>query len=229
MHSPERRALLLLLTLAIAGQAVRYLATSPGQAAGGVQILSTLAPGSPTAHRDSTIQQSRPLAPGERIDPNHASPVELARLPRVGLALAQTIIADREANGSFRQLSSLDRVAGVGPGLLRTLEPFLEFGGSAPAEAIAGRSDAEVGTAFASPLLGGLSSPAGDRPGTALNVNRATAVELERLPGIGPSLASRIVADREARGPFATVQALDRVPGIGPALVKRLGTLVAAP
>jgi competence ComEA-like helix-hairpin-helix protein len=229
MHSPERRALLLLLTLAIAGQAVRYFATQPGKAAGAVEILSTLAPGSPTAQRDSTMRQSRPLAQGERIDADSASAVELSRLPRVGLALARTIVADREANGAFRQLAGLDRVAGVGPGLLRTLEPYLSFGDSAAAEVFARRPDAEIGTAFAPPPPGGLFAPKLDRPGTALNVNRATAVELERLPGIGPSLARRIVADREARGPFATVQALDRVPGIGPALVGRLGTLVAAP
>jgi len=229
MHSPERRALLLLLALAIAGQAVRYLATRPGQAAGGIQILSTLPPGSPAAHRDSTVRQARPLAPGERIDADAASAQELSRLPRVGLALAKTIVADREANGPFGELRGLDRVAGVGPGLLRTLEPYLAFGGSPPAEVLSVRSDAEVGTAFAPPPPGASSAPQWDRQRSALNVNRATAVELERLPGIGPSLARRIVADREARGPFATVQALDRVPGIGPALVGRLGTLVAAP
>jgi competence protein ComEA len=72
-------------------------------------------------------------------------------------------------------------------------------------------------------------APRPGRRNTALNVNHATAVDLEALPGIGPSLARRIVADREARGPFATVQALDRVPGIGPALVARLGNLVTAP
>ena len=229
MHAPERRALQLLLTLANAGQAVRYLATRPGHAAGGVQILSALSPGSPTAQRDSTIRQARPLALGERIDADAASALELSRLPRVGLALAHTIVADREANGPFRQLAGLDRVAGVGPGLLRTLQPFLAFGGSGPAEVLTGRPDAEVGTAFAPPPPVGSSAPEWDGPGTALNVNRATAVELERLPGIGPSLARRIVADREARGPFAAVQALDRVPGIGPALVGRLGTLVTAP
>jgi competence protein ComEA len=64
---------------------------------------------------------------------------------------------------------------------------------------------------------------------SVLNVNRATAVELEALPGIGPALARRIVADRESRGAFATVDALDRVPGIGPALVARLAAVVRAP
>jgi competence ComEA-like helix-hairpin-helix protein len=226
MHPPERRALLLLLTLAVAGQAVRYLATRPGQAAGGVQLLPTLSSKSPTAHRDSAMRQARPLAPGERIDADVAGAAELARLPRVGPTLAKTIVADREAHGPFGGLTGLDRVSGIGPGLLRALEPYLTFSGLATNPP--GAPDAETGTSFASPTPGGVLAPELDRRGTTLNVNRATAVDLEALPGIGPSLARRIVADREARGPFATVQALDRIPGIGPALVARLGNLVTA-
>lgn len=228
MPSPERRALLLLLGLAVAGQAVRHLATRPGEAAGGVQILSVLPPGSPAAQRDSTMRQARPLAPGERIDVNAASASELARLPRVGLGLAKAIVAERSATGPFIGPAGLDRVPGVGPGLLRILEPHLSFG-SRPGAPGSVTPHADIGTAFASPPSGAAVAPETGRRGTALNVNQATAVELERLPGIGPSLARRIVADREARGSFATVQALDRVAGIGPALVGRLGTLVTAP
>jgi competence protein ComEA len=55
-----------------------------------------------------------------------------------------------------------------------------------------------------------------------LDLNRATADELVTLPRIGPALAARIVLDREAHGPFATVDALDRVPGIGPRTVEVL-------
>lgn len=57
----------------------------------------------------------------------------------------------------------------------------------------------------------------------AVDVDRADAVTLDRLPGIGPALAARIVADRDARGPFGSLQALERVKGIGPALAARLG------
>ena len=46
-------------------------------------------------------------------------------------------------------------------------------------------------------------------------VNRATAQEFEALDGIGPVLASRIVAYRKANGPFATIEDLLKVPGIG--------------
>ena len=48
-------------------------------------------------------------------------------------------------------------------------------------------------------------------------INRASAKELEALDGSGPVLASRIVAYRNANGPFVTLEALLEVSGIGPA------------
>ena len=48
-------------------------------------------------------------------------------------------------------------------------------------------------------------------------INRATAKELEALDGIGPVLASRIIAYRNANGPFVTLESLLEVSGIGPA------------
>jgi competence protein ComEA len=47
-----------------------------------------------------------------------------------------------------------------------------------------------------------------------VNINTAGAKELEALPGIGPSLAARIVSYREANGLFQTPEDLMRVPGI---------------
>ncbi len=52
--------------------------------------------------------------------------------------------------------------------------------------------------------------------------NRAGAAELERLPGIGPALAARIVADRKSHGGFAAPESLLRVPGIGPRTLERI-------
>ena len=59
-----------------------------------------------------------------------------------------------------------------------------------------------------------------------LDINRASAEELEELPGIGPELARRIVAYREAHGPFAAVEDLLRVPGIGPVTLARIRDLI---
>jgi competence protein ComEA len=60
------------------------------------------------------------------------------------------------------------------------------------------------------------------RPGERIDVDRAGAEELERLPGVGPALARRIMDDRAARGPFGSLAGLDRVRGIGPALLEQL-------
>lgn len=55
-----------------------------------------------------------------------------------------------------------------------------------------------------------------------VSLNQADAAALEDLPGIGPVLAERIVKDREAHGPFASVEDLDRVSGVGPAVLERV-------
>ncbi len=61
------------------------------------------------------------------------------------------------------------------------------------------------------------------RPAPApVSINHATAAELERLSGIGPTLAARIVAYRKEHGYFATVDDLVKVRGIGPKLLERL-------
>lgn len=62
-----------------------------------------------------------------------------------------------------------------------------------------------------------LARPLGE--GERIDVDRASAEELARLPRVGPGLAVRIVADREAHGPFGSLEALDRVSGVGPTLL----------
>ncbi|HET9495086.1 MAG TPA: ComEA family DNA-binding protein [Chloroflexia bacterium] len=60
------------------------------------------------------------------------------------------------------------------------------------------------------------------KQGGRIDINRATAEELEALPGIGPVLARRIVEDREANGPYASVDDLERVNGIGKGIVAKV-------
>jgi competence protein ComEA len=59
-----------------------------------------------------------------------------------------------------------------------------------------------------------------------VDLNTATAVDLETLPGVGPATAAAILAHRDAHGPFASVDALDEVRGIGPAKLEQLRDLV---
>jgi competence protein ComEA len=65
-------------------------------------------------------------------------------------------------------------------------------------------------------------APAAPAAQAPIDVDVASVEELDRLPGIGPALAARIVEDRERLGPFGSLEALERVRGIGPALAGRL-------
>lgn len=59
-----------------------------------------------------------------------------------------------------------------------------------------------------------------------VDLDVASAASIESLPRIGPALASRIVDDRTARGPFRSLEGLDRVKGIGPALQREIAPYV---
>lgn len=71
-------------------------------------------------------------------------------------------------------------------------------------------------------------TPAGSaqKGSTPVNINTATAEELQTLPRIGPAMAQRIIAWREAHGGFRSVDELDAVPGIGPSMLENLRPLV---
>jgi competence protein ComEA len=59
-------------------------------------------------------------------------------------------------------------------------------------------------------------------PSGPVDVDVADSAALEALPGIGPALAARIVAERSAGGAFGSPAGLERVRGIGPALARKL-------
>jgi len=73
--------------------------------------------------------------------------------------------------------------------------------------------------------LARLARPLG--PGERIDVDRASAQELQRLPGVGPGLARRIVETRSRGGPFGDTAGLRRVEGIGPSKLKRMAPNLA--
>ena len=232
MSPTERRALLLVLALGLVGQGVRWLLLRPGQAPGGVELLAALPPKSPAAHRDSIAALSKPLGADERIDADKAGPLELARLPRVGPALARAIVAHREAHGPFGGLQGLDRVSGVGPGLLAAIGPHLTFSGTPrlvePAAGQGSRLPAQIAAAEGDGGCAG-STPHPACATSRLNLNLASVAALDSLPGIGPTRAASIVQYRASHGPFRSVEDLGQVSGIGPAALARIRDLVSAP
>lgn len=241
----DRRAAALLLLLAAAGLVVRFW-RAPGGAPGAVAYS---APG-PRPTRDSVearaARLARPLAAGERIDVDRASAEELARLPRVGPGLAGRIVADREEHGPFGSLEALDRVSGIGPTLLAAIRPHVVFTGQ-PLDPTQNRAARDTG---GSPLLG----PPEPRPTTRVprpparlpalpssgppalplsrppvRLNTAPEADLDQLPGIGPALARAIVAERNAHGPFLTLDDLRRVPGLKRPVLRSLTGRIIVP
>jgi competence protein ComEA len=130
----DKRAALLLAALALAGAGVRWILAPRAAAPGDVRLEvargATRAPLREVASRAERL--ARPLRPGERIDVDRADAVELTRLPRVGPALAQRMVEWRAAHGPFGGLARLDSVPGVGPRLLETVQPHVEFSGRRP-------------------------------------------------------------------------------------------------
>jgi competence ComEA-like helix-hairpin-helix protein len=75
-------------------------------------------------------------------------------------------------------------------------------------------------------LLAGAAQAAPEAGGAPLDLNRATADQLETLPGIGAVKAAAILEARDTRGGFESMEELEEVRGIGPALVTKLRPLV---
>ena len=127
-------------------------------------------------------------------------------------------LTDAERRGA-RWLALLF-VLGTVTDVHRTCHPVTAPAPAAPAAAV---RDTAHGGALPGPSQG--ASPA--TPGAPLDLNRATVEDLDRLPGIGPVLARRIVEHRERHGAFHSVDELLGVPGIGARSLERLRPHVA--
>ena len=150
--------------------------------------------------------------PSHTIDLNHADRAEIRQLPGVGPTLAARISSTRD-DGGFRSLEDLRTVPGVGPARFERVRPWVQVGEeeSAGMNVAAARSSSQPKKA--------------DALKDAIDVNHAPAEELQKLPGIGPRLAQRIV-DARVKSPFKSVDHLRRVSGIGPKTLEKLRPFV---
>jgi competence protein ComEA len=98
---------------------------------------------------------------------------------------------------------------------------------SAPADGAPAPSPGSLSSAVPSPDgAAAPGAPAAPAAGGPLDLNAATAADLETLPRVGPVLAERIVAFRDGQGGFSSVEELDAVPGVGPAVLEAVLPLV---
>jgi competence protein ComEA len=134
-----------------------------------------------------------PLLVALPVDINRHGAAALEAIPGVSSQLAAAISASRAEEGLFYSTDDLARVDGISQARARRLADFVTVGEVPP------RPEPQP-----------------------VDVNRADAAQLEDLPGIGPSLAARIVAHRRAHGPFGELGDLASVSGVGPVTVERL-------
>ena len=69
--------------------------------------------------------------------------------------------------------------------------------------------------------LSAAENPTVNQAAATISLNRATAEELQALPGVGPALSERIIKYRTEHGPFRTVDQLTEVQGVGQAKLAR--------
>jgi competence protein ComEA len=152
---------------------------------------------------DLTSDQGSPAVKrpgGVLIDINEAAEEDLRQVQGIGPVLARRIVEDRERRGRFQSMDDVGRVAGVGRMTLERLRARA-YVTPAPADFV------PVAAPAVDPRLP-------SRTPKPVDLNRATRQELIELPAIGPALADRILADREANGPYRRVEDITRISGI---------------
>jgi competence protein ComEA len=153
-----------------------------------------------------------------RIDLNRASRSELMQVPGVGPNMADRIVAYREGQGQFRRVEDLAGVHGIGDATLNKLRPWVSVDSVDDAT-----PPVEPERLTRKPAASAKNKPVARS--AIVNINEASLEELDGLPGIGPVLAQRIIAERQKRR-FEKVEDLRRVSGIGPKKLEAIRELV---
>lgn len=219
MSAEERRALVVIAALLVIAAGARWV-ERPRPLLDDVAALDL-------DELERASEEAKPapavvMAPGRKLDPNRASAAELMALPGVGPALAARIIEERD-RAPFSSVSDMARVRGIGPAMTERIAPLI----SLPAQSTAIARTASAGRGGASTPGSTVETRAGSRSATAesggpIDLNRASAAELEQVRGIGPVLAARLIAYRDSVGRFASWDAVDSINGVGPSMLARL-------
>jgi competence protein ComEA len=162
----------------------------------------------------------RPAAPRGAAPPLIRGTAHAARAPAAHVLVVDVAGAVRRA-GLYRLPAGsriADAVARAGGATARAELDLLNL--AAPL------ADGEQVLVPAAAASGAAATPSAAGPTAPVDLNSATAEQLDALPGIGPVTAQKIVDYRQAHGPFRSVEDLDAIPGIGPSRVENLRGLV---
>jgi competence protein ComEA len=146
-----------------------------------------------TEERAAYDQQTEVLRTG-LIDVNTANAMELQLLKGIGTTKADAIVKYRETNGSFSKKEDIMSVPGIGPATYEKIKDRLQITEKSMDESKQEQHHSEE---------------------ERININRASRLQLEKLPGIGPVKARNIVEYRELNGDFNDLPDLILVKGIG--------------
>lgn len=155
------------------------------------------------------------------LELNAASATELEQLPHIGAVLAERITAYRDQIGGFSNREQLLEVEGIGEATLYEIYDLLYLENETFPEPEPEPEPAGAPAPAAEPQPAETAPPATEPPAAAapavtfpLDLNRATAAELEQIPEMQPELAEKIVAFRQQIQAFSSVYELLYVDGM---------------
>jgi competence ComEA-like helix-hairpin-helix protein len=164
-----------------------------------------------------------------RIDLNTAQRGQLLQVPGIGERTAEKIETYRQDHGPFQSKTELTQIPGIGPAKYEKIGGWVTTQPEEPRVII----DTSTSPSPKRTTSNSLKSPNPKKPSkkeegikAPIDVNQADLEELQKLPGIGPKLAQRIM-DERAKSLFRTVEDLRRVSGIGPKILERLRPFVS--
>ena len=190
------------------------------------------------AQKSAAPAKAQEAAKKNPVDVNSADAKTLETLPRIGPVLANKIIAGRP----YHNLTDLGKVKGLSQSKLDTIQDEVTFGpATTTAEETTRKQAAKMDKpARSTPTVDSKAPPASVSasanqtvpttpqtapsatgrvagklaPGEKININKASAEELDRLPGIGPVRAQAILDYRKQSGDFRTIEDIEKVKGI---------------
>jgi competence protein ComEA len=147
-----------------------------------------------------------------KVDVNTADAQTLETLPGVGPSIAQKIVAGRPYNS----LQDLEKVKGLSAAKVEAMKNQVAFGPGATAKTTTrtDRSFTATKPGVTETHSGPLAATGRLSNGEKININTASAEELDRLPGIGKSKAQAIVTYRNQNGRFNSIEDIEKVKGI---------------